>query len=57
MAIDKKNVEELSVVLGRMRELVWRLKADPEPDQFVELLRELGGLFNEAEHRLRHLDG
>jgi hypothetical protein len=38
----------LSGILGRMRELVRVLNADPEPERFVVLLRELSGLFNEA---------
>ena len=57
MTTKKVRLQELSGVLGRMRELVRLLKADPEPEQFVVLLRELSGLFNEAEGRLRRLGG
>jgi len=53
----KKRMQELSGLLGRMRELVWLLKAEPEPHQFVVLLRELSELFNEADGRLRQLGG
>ena len=57
MTTKKMRLKELSRILGRMRELVRLLKADPEPEQFVVLLCELSGLFNEAEGRLRQLGG
>ena len=53
----KMRLRELSGILGRMRELVLLLKANPEPEQFVVLLRELSGLFIEADGRLRQLGG
>lgn len=48
----KKELQELSGILGRMQQLVQLLKSDPEPEQFVILLRELSDLFDEAEGRL-----
>ena len=57
MTTKRMRLQELSGILGRMRELVRLLKADPEPEQFVFLLRELSALFDEAEGRLRQLGG
>jgi len=51
------RTRELSGILGRMRQLVRLLKDDPEPEQFVVLLRELAELFDQAEGRLRQLGG
>jgi len=57
MTTKKMRLQELSGILGWMRELVRLLKADPEPEQFVVLLCELSGLFNAAEGRLRQSVG
>jgi len=57
MTTKNMRLRELSGILGRMRELVLLLKANPEPERFVVLLRELSVLFNEADGHLRQLGG
>src|SRR5262249_57281664 len=57
MTTKKMCLRELSGILGRMRELVLLLQANPEPQRFVVLLRELSVLFNEAGGRLRQFGG